>query len=39
LCDFRLKSSNPQLQNLPMLHSLVWLFITPSSKTNTGIHP
>jgi hypothetical protein len=24
LCDFRLKFSNPQLQNLPMLHPLVW---------------
>jgi hypothetical protein len=34
LCDFRLKFSNPQLQNLPMLHPLVWpLLLLPKRPT------
>jgi hypothetical protein len=34
LCDFRLKFSDPQLQNLPMLHPLVWpLLLLPQRST------
>jgi hypothetical protein len=34
LCDFRLEFSNPQLQNLPMLHPLVWpLLLFPQRPT------
>jgi hypothetical protein len=42
LCNFRLEPSSLQLQNLPMLHPLVWLLLPCfSSKTNTrtGIYP
>jgi hypothetical protein len=33
LCNFRLESSSLQLQNLPMLHLLVWSFITLSQRS------
>jgi hypothetical protein len=34
LCDFRLEFSSPQLQNLPMLHPLVWpLLLFPQRST------
>jgi ABC-type iron transport system FetAB permease component len=32
LCNFRLESSSLQLQNLSMLHLLVWSFITFSQR-------
>jgi hypothetical protein len=39
LCNFRPEPSSLQLQNLPMLHLLVWLLLPLFSKINTGIYP
>jgi hypothetical protein len=37
LCNFRLESSSLQLQNLPMLHLLIWSFITFSQRLTLAV--